>query len=252
MTTPPDHFSSQASSYARFRPSYPAALFQWIAERAPAHKLAWDVGCGNGQASLPLAQHFQRVLATDLSAAQIALAPPHPRIEFRVAPCDQSGLAEASCDAVTVAQALHWFDFAAFYAEVKRVLKPGGLLAAWTYQLLTLEDERLNTALMKFYHETLARWWPAERAWVDRGYQDIPFPFPRLPTPTFSIRVFWTLAQLVGYIGSWSAVQRCRRATGADPCALLHARLSPLWGEASQERGVFWPIVLLAGKKPLS
>lgn len=245
---PADHFSRQAVDYAQFRPDYPEALFSWLADRTPAHEQAWDVGCGNGQASIPLASRFRQILATDLSVAQIDRARRLPNIRYQVAHCDRSGLPAASCDLITVAQAIHWFDFDKFYAEVRRVLKPGGLLAAWTYTLLQGE-QAINTAIEKYYHEVLGPWWPPQRRWVEAGYTGMPFPFPAMATPTFEIRRRWVLADLVNYIGTWSAVQRCREATGNDPLLELMERLRPCWGEPMETREIVWPIALLAGRK---
>lgn len=242
-----DHFSRQAVDYAKFRPDYPEALFGWLATHAPGHELAWDVGCGNGQAAVPLAAHFRRVVATDLSAAQIENARSHPGVEYRVAPCEASGLADASCDLVTVAQAIHWFDFDKFYAEARRVLRPGGLLATWTYTLLRGEPA-INAVIEKFYADALTPWWPPQRRWVELSYAGMPFPFAVLPAPTFEIRLHWTLADLVNYIGTWSAVQRCIAATGNDPTQTLMAQLTPLWGNPAMHREIVWPVALLAGR----
>lgn len=242
-----DHFSRQAADYAQFRPDYPDALFSWLADRAPGRDQAWDVGCGNGQASVPLAAHFRHVLATDLSVAQISQAQPHPRIRYQVATCENSGLPDASCDLVAVAQAIHWFDFDKFYAEVRRVLKPGGLLAAWTYTLLRGEPA-ITAVIEKYYAEVLGPWWPPQRRWVEAGYAGMPFPCAVLPAPSFEIRRRWTLTDLVNYIGTWSAVQRCREATGKDPTLELMERLRPHWGDPAATREIIWPIALLAGR----
>lgn len=239
-----DHFSGHAADYARFRPGYPEALFDWIAAQATGHDLAWDCGCGNGQASVPLAARFRRVTATDFSARQISAAQANPRIDYRVAPAEASGLADASADVVTVAQALHWFDFAKFYAEVRRVLKPGGLIAAWTYQLLRA-DAPVDQVLVSFYAETLGPYWPPERRWVDAAYAGMPFPFAEIETPKFEIRLCWSLADLMAYLGTWSATQRYRKAEGRDPIPELEERLAPLWGD--QAREIAWPIAMRAG-----
>ena len=242
-----DHFSRQAPDYAKYRPSYPEALFSWLADHAPGHELAWDVGCGSGQAAVPLAAHFRRVVATDLSAAQIAQARPHPQVDYRVASCEASGLPAVSCDLVTVAQAIHWFDFDKFYAEVRRVLKPGGLCAAWTYLLLQGEPA-INAAIEQFYADVLTPWWPPERRWVEAGYAGMPFPFAAAPpAPSFAIRLHWTLADLVNYVGTWSAVQRCLAATGTDPTRALRDRLLAVWGDPASQREIVWPIALRAG-----
>ncbi len=128
-----DHFSGVANRYADFRPHYPAALFDWLATLVPKDSLVWDCAAGNGQASYDLATRFAHVIATDASKEQIASATPHPKVEFRVAPAEQSGLADGSAGLITVAQAVHWFDLDRFWVEAKRVLKGGGLLAFWGY-----------------------------------------------------------------------------------------------------------------------
>lgn len=240
-----DHFSGVAGDYARFRPGYPAALFDWLAANSPGRDFAWDCGCGNGQASAPLAERYRRVTATDFSARQIELAKPHPRIDYRVARAEASGLPDRCADLVTVAQALHWFDFDRFYAEVGRVLKPGGLFAAWTYQLLRAEPA-INEVLADFYANTLGPYWPPERRWVDLAYGgDMPFPFRGITTPAFEIRLTWSLEDMLAYLGTWSATTRYRRTRGDDPIPVLGERLAPIWQTGTRE--IVWPIALRAG-----
>ncbi len=150
--TAPDYFSAHAAEYAQHRPHYPAGLFDWLTGQCSAHDLAWDCGTGNGQAALALADRFEQVVASDLSAEQIDCARPHARITYRLTPAAASGLANHSCDLITVAQALHWFCHDAFYAEVQRVLKPGAWFAAWTYTLLRSEPA-INTAIGRFHDQ---------------------------------------------------------------------------------------------------
>ena len=247
MTT--DHFSAYAADYARFRPSYPPELFDWLAGQCAAHQLAWDCGTGNGQAARALAPHFERIIATDLSGEQIAQATPDPRITYRAAPAEASGLANASCDLVVVAQALHWFCNEPFYAEIKRVLKPGGLFAAWTYTLLQT-DAKLNAAITHFHDHTVGPWWPPERRWVNLAYAGMPFPFADLPTPRFEIRLQWTLADLLAYVRTWSATQRFITDNGRDPTLELDNALRPLWGDPEVSKSIVWPIALRAGIMP--
>lgn len=239
-------FGAAGPDYARYRPGYPIALFEWLAAQAPAHDLAWDVGCGNGQASVPLAGVFRCVLASDLSARQIAQAPTHPAIDYRVAPAHDSSLPDASADLVCAAQAAHWFDLDRFYAEALRVLKPGGLLALWTYQLLRLQGEA-DALVQDFYQRELGAWWPPERRWVDEGYRTLPFPFDDLPAPDFCLEVAWTLGQFLGYLRTWNATRNLMQAENRDPTLPLGERLAPLWGEELHK--VYWPIALRAGRK---
>lgn len=244
-----DHFSSLAAKYAEFRPTYPPELFAWIAAQAPARALVWDCACGNGQASRGLAEHFDHVIATDASEAQLAAAKPHPKVEYRVALAEASGLPAHAVDAVTVAQAAHWFKHDAFYAEVKRVLRPGGLLAVWTYDFLQLDDEKLQARISDFHENVGARYWPPERAYVEAQYRTLPFPAEReIPTPKLRMTVSWNLSQLLGYFRSWSAIKNYIKANGNDPVEALTAELTPLWGAPNSAHSITFPLFIRAAR----
>jgi ubiquinone/menaquinone biosynthesis C-methylase UbiE len=244
----PDHFSSVASQYAAFRPRYPAALYQWLAATAPGRECVWDCACGSGQASLDLAAHFRTVIATDLSAGQLAQAPAHERISYRVAQAEQSGLEDASCDVVTVAQALHWFDRPRFYAEAHRVLRPDGLLAVWCYGNATIPAAAGNALFQDFYGKTVGPYWPSERHLVEQGYRTLAFPAPECAVPELTLQHEWTLDELLGYASSWSATARYIAARGADPMPQLRAAMLPHWGDPGMRRTVRWPLSVRAAR----
>lgn len=243
-----DHFSPVAADYAQFRPHYPPDLFSWLAEIAPARNLAWDCATGSGQAAVDLAAHFQQVIATDSSTAQLDAAPLHANIIYRRAPAEASGLTAHSVDLISVAQALHWFDLDRFYAEVKRVLTVGGILAVWTYRMLSSGDTAIDDCIAHFYQHTVGPYWPPERVHVENGYRRLPFPFNELTPPDFHMQTQWTLAQVLGYLRSWSASHRYQQHTGLDPVAALRARLDPLWGDPNQSRSIRWPLALRVGR----
>lgn len=242
-----DHFSSVAQQYAQSRPTYPDALFSWLASQCPARELAWDVGAGNGQASVALARHFARVLATDLSAEQIAQAAPHARIDYRAAPAERSGLPDHAADLVTVAQALHWFELDPFHREVKRVLKPAGVFAAWSYGVLEVEGAAVDAAVQHFYREVAGPHWPAGRRHVENGYAELAFPFTPLRPPALWIRLDWDLAAFLGYVRSWSATARLRAQAGDAPLLAFEQQLRERWGDPAAPREVRWPITMRAG-----
>ncbi|MEJ0090899.1 MAG: class I SAM-dependent methyltransferase [Limisphaerales bacterium] len=246
-----DHFSAVANRYADFRPHYPAALFDHLATLVPANSVVWDCACGNGQATLDLATRFKKVIATDASKEQIASAPPHPNIKYYVMPAEQSGLPDNSIALVTVAQALHWFDFDRFYAEVKRVLIPDGVLAVWAYGINTVEGDEVNQLVQDFYANTVGPYWPPERKLVEEGYRTIPFPFVEMPSPVFRMETYWTLDQLLGYFSTWSATNRYIKATGRNPLELLAASLKPVWDDVNLPRRVTWPLSVRIGRKPM-
>jgi ubiquinone/menaquinone biosynthesis C-methylase UbiE len=243
---PKDHFSSVSSNYAEFRPRYPAALYQWQVSNAPGTSSVWDCACGSGQASVDLAEYFAQVVATDLSAQQLREGRPNPRIEYRVALAEDSHLPTASQDLVTVAQALHWFDCERFYVEARRVLRPKGLLAVWSYAMCRLESAAANALLQDFYAHTVGPYWPAERRHVESGYQSLPFPQPELTVPEFSIDLHWTLDQMIGYLGSWSATSRYIKAHGLDPVLPLRTQLQTHWPAGEERLGVMWPVKVRA------
>lgn len=243
-----DHFSPLAGRYAGFRPRYPAALFDHLATLVAPETVVWDCAAGSGQASVDLAQHFSRVVATDASEEQIAAANPHPKIDFRVALAEQSGLADAAVGLITVAQAVHWFDLPSFYAEVHRVLQPDGVLAVWCYGLNEVEGDAVNERVQHFYTHTLDNYWPPERRLVEAGYRTLPFPWAELPAPPLRIELSWTLQELLGYFSSWSATNRYITANKRDPLVPLAAELAPLWGDPERPRRVTWPISMRIGR----
>lgn len=241
-----DHFSVAAHDYDRFRPGYPPELFEFLAQASPARELAWDCATGTGQAAVALAAHFGSVVATDASAAQIEHASVHPKVRYAVAPAEASGLADASADLVTVAQALHWFELERFYGELRRVVRPGAVFAAWTYSLADADPS--VDPLVEAFYANMAPWWPPERAHVESGYRTLEFPFEHIEAPAFEIRAAWPLERLLGYFGTWSAVNRCRRQTGRDPLEALGRELAAVWGDPSVPRPVRWPLHLRVGR----
>lgn len=240
-----DLFSGHSPDYRRFRPDYPDDLFAWLAGSAPGRALAWDAGTGNGQAALGLAAHFERVIASDPSSAQLAQAAAHPRIEYRVAAEEGPALSPASVDAVTVAQALHWFNVARFFETVRGVLRPGGVFVAWAYNHSRI-DARVDPLVRRFQEETVGPYWAPQRVHVNHGYRDLEFPFRPLQTPAFISRQHWSAQQFLEYLRTWSSVKAFQQARGFDPVDAFAAEFSAAWGDAAV-REVRFPLVLRAG-----
>jgi len=241
-----DHFSGHASAYQQFRPRYPAVLYHYLALRSPGTALAWDCGTGNGQAATGLAERFARVVATDPSAEQIAHAKPHPRVVYRVATYD-SGIDAGSAQLVTAAQSLHWMDVNAFVAEARRVLQPGGLLAAWCYSLCRIEP-RIDELVQFFYRVTIGAYWPPERRLVDEGYRTVALPLDELDVPPFDLVSDMTLDRFLGYVETWSAVQRCIAARGRDSFEAFARTVAERWGMPHTLRRVTFPLHVRAGE----
>jgi SAM-dependent methyltransferase len=243
----PNHFSAQAAEYREFRPTYPATLFDFLASVSLACERAWDCGTGSGQAALGLAERFKRVVASDASRQQIARAARHPRVHYWVALAERSGLEGSSVDVVTAAQAAHWFDFEGFYGEVRRVARPGGVLALWCYSLPEI-DPAIDGPIRSFYTDVVGPYWPKERVHVEAHYRDVPFPFTEIEAPPCAMRAEWDLSRLLGYVGTWSPVKIFLRETGRDPLPPLAEALSEVWGPASRKRTLRFPLHLRVGR----
>jgi len=243
-----DHFSGHAASYAAYRPGYPLRLFEILAGLPQERHLAWDSGTGNGQAAVALAEHFDRVVATDPSAEQLAHALPHPRVvEYRAGRAEESGLADGSVDLATAAQAFHWYDFDRYFAEVRRVLAPGGVVAVWTYNLARVDPE-VDRWTDRLARQIVGPWWPPERRWVDEEYQTIPFPFDEIEIAPLRHEESWDLDRLTRYLRTWSSFQRYQKETGRDPLDEIQEGLTKAWGEPNEERTITWPIFIRAGR----
>lgn len=240
-------FGEQAAAYASFRPVYPTQLFDWLAENSPGQQRVLDIGCGNGQASQALLSRFDQVLACDSSFAQLAEARFQPALQLFAADARKLPLQSASLELVTVAQALHWFAGQAFFAEVGRVLKPGGLFCAWCYSLMQI-NPAVDGLIQELHGELLKGYWPAGRASVDAGYSDIQTDFARIQMPPFAIQLHWSFSQVLGYLGTWSAVQLWQREHGRDPLKIFSSRLRAAWGDTQQQHLVCWPLHFVAGR----
>lgn len=242
-----DYFSQVAAGYRAHRPSYPAAAVDLLADLAAGQDLAWDSGCGSGQLSVPLAGRFARVIATDASAEQIAKGRTQPRVEYRRAPAEASGLPDAVVDLAVSAQAAHWFNLPGYYAEVRRVARPGAIVALLSYGRVRVEAGA-DPLIDWFCAGVLGRYWPPERRFVDDGYRSLPFPFEEIPVPPMEMRVQWALGEFFGYVDTWSATQALQRAEGRGPIEAFKRDLARVWGLAGAVRPVHWVLTVRAGR----
>jgi SAM-dependent methyltransferase len=242
-----DHFSGQSEEYSRHRPTYPESLFDYLAALAPSLEKAWDCGTGNGQAALALAGRFQRVIATDASANQIQNAFPNERIEYRVEPSERTSIDPHSIDLITAGTAVHWFDFEAFYQEVRRVGKPRAVLAVWTYHLPRVRPE-VDSLLEKYYRETLDGYWPDRIRYLEQLYRTLPFPFKEIKPPVFQMEAEWNVNDMIGFLASWSGTRGFIEKEGHDPLVGIAASLERYWGGKDRIRRVLWPLHFRIGR----
>ncbi|MFZ6002107.1 MAG: class I SAM-dependent methyltransferase [Bacteroidota bacterium] len=239
-----DRFSQHASQYAAFRPTYPKALYDFVLSHVPKKTTAWDVGCGNGQVTRDLAPRFDNVFATDISEKQIANAPRFPNVTYSTCKAEQTPFADNTFDLITVGQALHWFPIADFFQEATRVGKRGAVIAVWGYSLLHV-DSSFDTHIVSFYKNKVGPYWDAERKLVDEHYQTITFPFREISSPPFEFSFRWTFDEFIGYITTWSSVQKYIKERNENPVDELAANIAPLWGNDS--RTVIFPLFLRIG-----
>lgn len=242
-----DHFSGHASAYAKYRPDYPAELFQFLATLTPRKEVALDCATGSGQAALGLAGHFSLVVASDGSLSQLRNAQRHPRVAYVANLAEQPALRDGTVDLVVAAQAAHWFDHERFYPEARRVLKNSGALVVWTYGLAHVEPQ-IDLIVQHFYSDVVGSYWPPERRWIENAYRDLPFPLREISAPSFELRLQWDLDSFINYLGTWSSVQRYKRDKGQDPLPALRAELAPCWGSPVATKTVTWPLYLRVGR----
>jgi SAM-dependent methyltransferase len=240
-------FAAEAAQYAHLRPTYPDSLFNFLSTTLASRDVAWDCATGNGQAATHLAKYFGRVTATDESAEMIAQAPRDPRIEYRVAEAEDSGIEAHSVDLVAVASAIHWFDLSRFYAEVRRVLKPGGVIAAWTYYTPVFGND-IDAIISHLAHNVLKDYWDNRLHYVVDEFHDLPFPFEPIDAPQFRTDMTWNMEDLLGYFETWSSSVRYREATGARPTDLIKGDLARVWGDPEQKQDLHFPLYMRSGR----
>jgi SAM-dependent methyltransferase len=242
-----DNFSTQSSLYAQFRPQYPVVLFDWLYEHVTSFDAAWDCGTGNGQVAQILARRFKDVYATDISEKQILKAPALPNVRYAVESAEHCSAADGAFDLIVVAQAVHWFDFDRFYAEVRRTLRPDGLMALIGYSLLRVDDA-VDPVLDQFYTAVIGPYWDSERKHVDAHYQSVPFPFREIESPVFWMEFTWSFDHFVGYLNTWSAVQHYIRQKGENPVDLNFSAFEQAWQVGEKEKSVRFPVFMRVGK----
>lgn len=246
MSTFKDHFSHNSGQYRKYRPGYPNELFQYLSSLCEEKQMAWDVGTGNGQAAIKLSTHFESVYATDASASQIANARQAQNIEYAVCPAERCPRPDAAFDLITVAQAVHWFDFEPFYKEVRRVARPGGIVAVWTYGIVRI-DPKIDSIIDHFYYDIISPYWPEERRYVEAAYSNLPFPFTPVDCPVFETHLKYTYKDLMDYLHTWSSVKNYMIKHNDDPLGFIKQQMLEAWGPEMQSYTARWQIITKAG-----
>ena len=242
-----DLFSRQSALYARYRPTYPQQLYDHILSFVKEKNTAWDCATGNGQAAVVLADHFKRVFATDLSAAQIEKAIKKDNIEYSVCAAESTPFNENTFDLVTVAQAYHWIKWDKFREEVLRVCIPGAVLAIWMYCEHTTGDKRVDDAVHNFYENITRPYWDDQRRYIEDKYSSVEFDYELLPVKNFETILNWQREDLLGYVSSWSAIQKFINLNGYSPVSILEEEIKKFWPEGETKQVIF-PIYLKSGR----
>lgn len=240
-------FSAHSNVYAKYRPSYPPELFNYILGFVKEKACAWDCATGNGQAAKAIADHFQHVDATDISEAQLQNAVQKSNIRYQVSSAEHTPFASNSFDLITIATAYHWLNWSQFYDEATRVGKPECVVAAWAYHLLFCDDEAINQIIQHFYYDTVKPYWDYERKYVDESYKTVAFDFSPLPSKDFDLALSWSKESFLGYLSTWSAVQNYARQNGTSPMKLIEEELRNIWKEA-EEKDFHFPLFLRIGR----
>lgn len=241
-----DNFSTQSDKYAKYRPNYPDKFFDYLNSLVPVKQASWDCGTGNGQVAVELAQTFEHVFATDISASQIENASQLPNITYSVQPAEHTNFLDHQFDLVVIAQAIHWFDFAKFYAEVRRTVKPSGIISVIGYSRIKV-TEQIDELISAFYHNMIGSYWDKERQYIDENYETIPFSFEEIDTPKFENKMDWNFDHLIGYLNTWSAVKHFIRKNNYNPVDDLSKEIKALWGNEDTME-VRFPMLIRMGR----
>jgi SAM-dependent methyltransferase len=242
-----DNFSDRSEEYATFRPGYPQEVYSFLQTLLAGKVNAWDVGTGNGQVAIELSRFFEHVYATDISQSQLEQAVQKKNIYYSLQAAEKTRFKDGFFDLCMVAQAIHWFDFEAFYREVNRTVKEGAFLVVMGYGLIRINPE-IDRILNYFYSDILGSYWDKERKFIDEGYKTIPFPFEEITVPDFDHFYQWSFQHLLGYLSTWSAVKHYRRETGIDPLQIVYPDLEDKWG-GKRLKKVHFPLLLRVGRK---
>ncbi len=242
-----DNFSNGSELYAFYRPTYPSGLFSFLFEQVKERNNAWDCGTGNGQVASELTSFFSQVYATDISRQQLYNAIARPNIQYSLQPSEKTNFSANIFDLITVAQAVHWFQFEEFYKEVNRTLKDDGIIAVMGYSLFR-SNEETDSLIRDFYQNTIGSYWDKERKYLEEHYKTIPFPFQEISTPAFEQTLEWNFEHLIGYLKTWSAVKHFITREGYDPVDNIARDLHQGFGS---KRKITFPIHLRVGKKNL-
>ena len=241
-----DHFSGHSIDYSKYRPTYPAELFEFIIKHVSTLQTAWDCGTGNGQAAVMLANYFDKVIATDASQEQINNAIHHNKVEYKVCVAGKTPIRTRSIDLITAAQALHWFSYLDFFKVVKRVAKHGATIAIWGYEVCTVNQE-IDIIFNRLYKDILGNYWPPERKLVEKKYSTIPFSFENVIENEFFIEKNWNLTDYCNFLKTWSAYQQYRKEHIKDPLGFVMDSLENAWGKKDESRIVKFPVFLKIG-----
>jgi ubiquinone/menaquinone biosynthesis C-methylase UbiE len=241
-----DNFSVQSDQYAKYRPTYPDAFFEYLNSIIQNKQSAWDCGTGNGQVASELAKTFENVYATDISQSQIDNALQAENVFYSVQPAEKTNFEEGLFNLIIVAQAIHWFDFDAFYTEAKRTSAENALLCVIGYGRLKI-NQQIDDIITDFYINVIGKYWDKERKYIDENYETIPFPFEEIKAPKFENQHLWTLEHLIGYLNTWSAVKHFIKQNGYNPVEELQTKIAPFW-KGNEVKKVIFPLLLRMSK----
>ena len=242
-----DHFSLQSKEYSLYRPKYPANLFEYLSSLVNERELAWDCATGNGQAAIGLVPFFKSVIATDASSKQLEFAIKDPKISYKTALAEDSGLMSYSVDLLTVATAIHWLDTERFYPEVRRILKPGGIIALWVYDHCRISEE-IDIISKDYSENTVGEYWPIENRKAWNFEESVDFPFEKINAPEFLLKVNWSLDEYLKYLNTWSSTRNYITKTGKDPIEELRSKFGNTWKDNNEKKEVTWKLVMKVGR----
>ena len=130
---------------------------------------------------------------------------------------------------------------------MRRLLTPGVVIALRLYDHCRINIE-LDVLSREYSEKTVVEYWPIENRKAWNFEESVDFPFERIKTPEFLLKVNWSLDEYLKYLYTWSSTQNYISKTGKDPIKVIYNRFRKLWKNENEKKEIIWKLVMKVGR----